>query len=39
MQLHDLLLLSPGGFGEITHVLNARGGAANGSSKSAHLAQ
>ena len=39
VQLHDMLSLSLGGIGEITHVLNSRGGAANASSNSAHLAQ
>ena len=39
VQLHDMLSLSLGGAGEITHLLNSRGGAANASSNSAHLAQ
>jgi hypothetical protein len=34
-----MLSLSLGGVGEITHVLNSRGSAANASSNSAHLAQ
>ena len=39
VQLRDMLSLSLGGVGEITHVLNSRGGAANASSNSAHLGQ
>ncbi|MDP9124829.1 MAG: coagulation factor 5/8 type domain-containing protein, partial [Pseudomonadota bacterium] len=39
VQLRNMLSLSLGGVGEITHVLNSRGGAANASSNSAHLAQ
>ena len=39
VQLRNMLSLSLGGVGEITHVLNSRGGAANGASNSAHLAQ
>jgi hypothetical protein len=39
VQMRNMLSLSLGGVGEITHVLNSRGNAANASSNSAHLAQ
>jgi hypothetical protein len=39
VQFQHMMTLSLGGVGEITHVLNSRGGAANASSNSAHLAQ
>jgi hypothetical protein len=39
VQMRNMLSLSLGGVGEITHVLNSRGGAANASSNSAHLGQ